>query len=163
MESPIAVANFFISKSFDTGIEVTPMKVLKLVYISHGWNLGLTSEPLINEAIQAWKYGPVIESVYTEFKEYRNAKITALGSIFSMDNNDFRVMTPQVSGHIDLLEKIWEVYKDYSGLQLSTLTHQQGTPWDIVWNQNGGSKTMGAIISNDIIEQHYKTKISNVA
>lgn len=161
MESPLAVANFFIQKSFDTGVEVATMKAIKLVYISHGWHLGLYESSLINEAVQAWKYGPVVESVYQEFKDYGNNNITKL---YETTTDKGLTVTPIVENEtIEFLNKIWEVYKNYDGLELSTLTHQKGTPWDIVWNENGGSKKKSAIISNDIIQQHYKAKLSNNA
>jgi len=63
METPLAVANYFIKKSQDDGIAVTPMQLVKLVYIAHGWHLGLHHSQLLTESIQAWKYGPVIPSV----------------------------------------------------------------------------------------------------
>ena len=37
------------------GRVLTPMQVLKLVYISHGWMLGLLDQPLVAEAIEAWR------------------------------------------------------------------------------------------------------------
>jgi len=158
MESPIAVANYFIQKSFDTGEEMTPMKVLKLVYIAHGWNLGIKSEPLISEAVQAWQYGPVIETVYHKFKDYGNKQITSLGSNFG-----FGITTPVIQDkkNESILDKVWDVYKKYNGLQLSTLTHQSGTPWDIIWNQESGAHRKSAIIPNDLIQAHYKMKIQN--
>ena len=45
-------------------IETTPMHVLKLVYLCHGWCLGFTGEALINEPVEAWTYGPVVPTVY---------------------------------------------------------------------------------------------------
>ncbi len=161
VESPLAVANFFIQKSFDSGIEVTTMKAIKLVYISHGWHLGIYEQPLISEVIQAWKYGPVVESVYQEFKQYGSNEITKL---YESISDSGIIFSPKVkSDNIDFLNQIWEVYKNYNGLQLSTLTHQKGTPWDIVWNENGGRKRNSAIIGNDIIQAHYKAKISDNA
>lgn len=161
METPIAIANYFIKKSFDTGCEMTTMKAIKLVYISHGWHLGITETPLINEAVQAWKYGPVVETVYTEFKSFKDNEITKLAYCLS---NAGEAITPIASDAIQpFLDKIWKVYKNYTGLQLSTLTHQSGTPWDIVWNKNGGCKKNSAIIGNDIIMDHYKTKIKDNA
>lgn len=159
MESPIAIANFFIQKSFDTGQEITPMKVLKLVYLAHGWNLGLNNQPLINEAVQAWKYGPVVESVYREFKNFGNQQITSLGT--TLDIETFSIVSPKLSDEITvpLLEKVWQVYGKYNGLYLSTLTHQSGTPWDIVWNKENGSKKQSAIIRNELIQTHYKEKL----
>lgn len=161
MESPLAVANFFIQKSFDSGIEVTTMKAIKLVYISHGWHLGIYETPLINEAVQAWKYGPVVESVYQEFKNYGSKDITKLYETTTEKGTSVIPVIDDTT--IPFLDRIWEVYKNYNGLQLSTLTHQKGTPWDIVWNEKGGCKKNSAIISNDIIQEHYKAKISDNA
>ncbi len=62
-----------------------------------------------------------------------------------------------------LLDKIWDVYCDYSGPQLSTLTHQKDTPWDIVWNKLGGKNKKGTLIPNGLIEDHYKQKLSQPA
>ena len=76
--SAVAVANYFVRKSLETGKELTPMKVLKLVYIAHGWNLALYDEPLISDSIQAWKFGPVIPSVYQAFRVFRNSQITMM-------------------------------------------------------------------------------------
>lgn len=159
MESPISIANYFIQKSFDTGVEITPMKVLKLVYIAHGWNLGLNGTPLINEAVQAWKYGPVVESIYKEFRTYGSSQITTLGTYFAIES--FSDITPVLTDNNNsiLLDKVWEVYKNYNGLQLSALTHQPGTPWDIVWNKMNANRATALIISNEIIKAHYKAKI----
>ena len=51
-------------------IESTPMHMIKLVYLSHGWMLGLRERSLINEAVEAWRYGPVVPSVYHRFKSF---------------------------------------------------------------------------------------------
>jgi len=75
MESALAVANYFIKKGIDTKKSVSPMKLQKLVYFAHGWRLALYNSPLIDEAIQAWQYGPVIPGIYHEFKHYGNRDI----------------------------------------------------------------------------------------
>ena len=36
MYPSLVVSNFFINKSIEEGVELTPMKLLKLVYITHG-------------------------------------------------------------------------------------------------------------------------------
>lgn len=156
MENSLAVANYFIKKALDEGSQVTPMKLLKLVYIAHGWNLALSGEPLLNEGVEAWKFGPVVPSVYHEFKEYGNTAIKRLANVYVSRN---QVITPTIGkASKDLLDKVWEVYKKYDGLQLSTLTHQKDTPWDIIWNKNGGRTEKGILIPNDLIEEHYKQK-----
>jgi len=62
-----AVANYFLDLGLRESIPITPLKLQKLVYFAHGWYLGFTGEPLLNEGIQAWEYGPVIPSLYHDF------------------------------------------------------------------------------------------------
>jgi uncharacterized phage-associated protein len=154
MENPIAVANFFVNKSLYEGIELTPMKLLKLVYLAHGWNLGLKNEPLLAEAVQAWKYGPVVQTVYDAFKRYKGSQIDGL----YFDVQTMSYVVPKDAYANALLNKIWEVYKDYTGLELSTLTHEEGSPWDTVYNKEGGKSKPFSIIRNDLIADYYSKK-----
>jgi uncharacterized phage-associated protein len=159
MENPIAIANYFISKSLASGEELTPMKLIKLVYISHGWYLAITNEPLLSEGVQAWKYGPVVNSVYRGTKKFGKGQVTEM--LFDTRTMSFPVPTnPQV---IALLERIWAVYGKYNGLELSALTHQDGTPWDITWNVRHGKSHNAVVISNDLIKDHYRSKLNPTA
>lgn len=160
MQNSLSIANYFITKSWERGTELTPMKLVKLVYIAHGWHLGITDQPLLNEIPQAWQYGPVVPTVYHSFKSYGNKQVTQLYS----DLTPSGIITPAITdASISLLlNKVWDIYSQYNGPQLSTLTHQPGTPWDIVWNQQGGKYTHGAIIPNNIIAAHYKTVIDGL-
>lgn len=156
MKTSLEIANYFIEKSLETGEELTPMKLNKMVYIAHGWYLALADQPLINEAAQAWKYGPVVPSVYRRFKSYGGSQIT------SLEPADDMITIPQVRDAElqQFLQRIWEVYGHLSGLQLSSLTHQEGTPWSNTRDQTGNSKDNGgAIIPNDLIKKHYKEKV----
>jgi len=156
MQSSIKIANFFVSKSINTGEELSPIKLLKLVYLSHGWYLGLTEKPLIGEAVQAWKYGPVVKDVYYAFRTYGSEQITS----FAKDSYS-TIQIPNAEKEKDLvqfLEKIWEIYGKVDGLRLSALTHESGSPWDTVWNIQGGKYKKDAIIPNDLIRDYYKAK-----
>lgn len=155
MENAIAVANFFVKKAMATGEVVTPMKVVKLVYIAHGWYLGLAGEPLINEQVEAWKYGPVVPSVYHSFRVYGSDNITKLSSVREA-SGEFTYRAVDNTALNPFLEKVWDVYKALDGLQLSALTHQEDTPWFWAWNKDGGKNVMGKPISNDAIELHYQ-------
>lgn len=121
--SPAQIANFFIEKSLhdkDQSGLFTPMKLQKLVYFAHGWNLGIHKQPLINEAVQAWDYGPVILTLYDQTKHYGNNKITK------------PISAPSVTLDQEtekLLNVVWDSYKKFTGIQLSNLTHELGTPW----------------------------------
>ena len=61
MHSSLAIANEFIRRSLAAPeIELTQMKLQKLVYFAHGWNLVASDgDPLVEDEVQAWDYGPV--------------------------------------------------------------------------------------------------------
>ncbi|WP_205760954.1 Panacea domain-containing protein [Luteolibacter luteus] len=132
------------------------MKLLKLVYIAHGWHLGLTQTPLIDESVEAWRYGPVIPSLYRRFKTYGNQPIPVTEVAENVQLSNPERLTP-------FLESVWNAYKDYTGLQLSSMTHAQGTPWYQVWEVEGGKHYMGADIPPQMIQKHYMEKAANAA
>ncbi len=151
MYNPLQIANYFINKSFETGDTMTPMKLLKLVYIAHGWHLGITGDSLITERTEAWKYGPVIPSVYYSVKKYGDHPISSMLDVSfnsKIDENTSK-----------LLDKVWDVYKNHDGLQLSSITHKEGTPWYITWHHHGGKDNQSVPIPNNIIKEHYQAKI----
>ena len=158
VENPLAIANFFVEKSLATGELLTPMKLVKLVYLAHGWYLGMTSEPLLTEGVEAWKYGPVVPSVYKAFKAYGGEPITALATSPKSAPQEFvpTVQDPELEA---FLERMWEVYQSYTGLELSSLTHQSGTPWDQTWVRQTGRRESPRIIPNDLIQSYYQSKI----
>lgn len=149
------VANYYIQKSFDTGVPLSIMKLLKLVYIAHGWHRGYFSENLINDSVEAWKYGPVIPDLYRKLKHFGRRTIDS--PIDGYPPIQACQLPSQFT--IALLDRVWDQYSQKDGIQLSALTHQKGTPWEQVWNDRGGSEYMGAIVPNDLIDQHYKQKI----
>jgi len=157
MYNPNTIANYFIYKSIDEGLRITPMKVLKLVYIAHGWHLGLIKEPLLTEQAEAWKFGPVIESVYQTFKNYGKQDIDSMNLSYKIVRSEFENLIKNDNDRA-FLDKVWNVYKKFSGSQLSSLTHLPDTPWDITWNKNKGSLKHGAIIPNALIKEHYERK-----
>jgi|SRR5579872_5818346 len=153
MHNSVEVANYFVRKSISEGKPITPMKLVKLCYIAHGWHLGLFDNELIDEFVQAWQYGPVIESVYHDFKKYGKDNIMEVAPSF-FDGSELIA-----TGTAVFLDEIWDLYKQYSAVQLSAMTHQPGTPWWTAWYDMGGKRQQHAIIPNDIIKSFYKEKI----
>ena len=54
----------------DSGDSITPLKLQKLIYYAQAWSLALPERayPLFDEDMQAWAHGPVVESVFHEYK-----------------------------------------------------------------------------------------------
>ena len=64
-------------------------------------------------------------------------------------------MIPGDTESIDVLEKVWEVYRGFSGIELSTLTHQDDSPWAVAREKAGPSKVRGVDIPDDLIQDHF--------
>ena len=117
------VANQFLDLGRAENIVIDPMKIQKLVYLAHGWNLAFFDAPLISQSVEAWKYGPVIRDLYGEFREFGALPITRNAPYCTVGYVDPR----QSSDHI---QNVWSVYKGYDAVQLSMLTHEPGAAWD---------------------------------
>ena len=147
--SPLQVANTFIDLANQEQLSITVMKLLKLVYLAHGWNLAITNKPLINEPVEAWQYGPVISSVYHEFKSFGNGPIKEKAT----DCNGVVESVIKESLEYKVVDKVWNVYKKFSGIQLSNKTHEPNTPWSKTWSKE---MPRGTDIDNQIINDHFK-------
>lgn len=141
--SPV-IAEYFIQK--DKNMKSDIMKVLKLVYISHGFNLAIFDTPLIKEKVQAWQYGPVIPELYFRLKTNDLDTI----SVFYDDVQRLE----RDEDKKKLLDAVYTKYGKYDGIQLSNLTHKKNTPWDITVNKYESE------IKEDLIKEHYKTLLS---
>ncbi len=167
-----AIANEFLERSGRDGLAMTPMKLLKLVYIAHGWNLAVTGLPLFEDKVQAWQYGPVVPSLFHEFKEFGRKAIKKLAHTFEFDEREpsqLRVDAPFVPktelDTIRLLDWSWGRYGKMSGPKLSELTHEAGTPWwearEAMKKQNLAEGRLedywmkGYVIENVTIRKHY--------
>lgn len=151
-----AVANFFLEIAKQEHSEVTPMKLLKLVYFAHGWHLGLTGMPLIDETVEAWKFGPVVPSLYHHFKGFGMGPITRLAYEATLDC----ISTPRLPekpGLTTFLKKIWEVYGKLEAVELSNITHLPDSPWTVVWEKTG-KEIKGTDIPNEAIKAHFELK-----
>src|SRR5437016_3201734 len=123
----LGVANDLLRLGRDENISVDPLKLQKLVYLAHGWHLAFTDQPIIDDQVEAWEYGPVVRRLYKEFKEFKASPI-------NRPAKSPHSSPPPGSDSDQLVRRVWSTYKPYSGIQLSTLTHQPGSAWDIVRN-----------------------------
>ena len=145
--SALLIADFFIRKGIESRNPVNPMKLQKLIYFAHGFHLALyNNTPLIKEEICAWKYGPVIASVYEQYKHYGNRPI---------DSIKFRKLNLEPN-LVEFLEFIWSSYSEYSAIRLSNLTHVENSPWDIALSPYEGIIPRDVVISNSTINNYFK-------
>jgi uncharacterized phage-associated protein len=138
------VANRFLDLAFGGGDSLTPMQLLKLTYIAHGWSLGLYGRALIRDEVQAWKYGPVIPVLYNALRHYRAQPVDE--NLPAPPNDEL------TTRELDIVRQTYNIYGNMSGVQLSSLTHQTNTPWALTYRDS----CFGIVIPTDLIEEHYR-------
>lgn len=125
----------------------TPMQLLKLVYIAHGWMLGICGTPLIREQIEAWKYGPVIPELYQDVKRFGSSPIfvNKLGNFWECPTANFN------NDENAVIKYVVDAYGGIDGISLSQITHAPETPWSSTFNSGWGD-----VIPTDLIANHYR-------
>ncbi|MEZ5690126.1 MAG: DUF4065 domain-containing protein [Rickettsiales bacterium] len=146
---PSHIANYFLWLAKQENVEdLTTMKLIKLVYFSYAWYYALFGKKLFSEKIEAWRYGPVIPSIYHEFKRAANDPIDFFSMNFAMKTGEisYPIIKNGDDDIIQLLSAVWAVYKDKSGLELSDITHEDGSPWCHAYDQGENSPMDDSLI-----------------
>lgn len=165
--SAMAVANTFIEKANSANIhDLSPMKLQKLIYFAHGWYLANFDSPLIMDDIQAWSYGPVISSIYHEFKDIGNDRITRLAQTVTFEDEKLHFVEPKIDSDDEkawaIINGVWDLYGKFSPIQLSNMTHLPNTPWAQIKEENGGSLPRNLVIPNNLIKSCFKKELERV-
>lgn len=139
----LQIAKWFLAynriASDEEGAEyISNLKLQKLLYYAQGVFLATTDKPIFDDNIVAWLHGPVVESVYHQYKIYGSQGIP-----FDEDF-DFSKFTSEEN---ELLTEVYNVFGQYSAWKLRNMTHQE-TPWKAT-KQND-------IIDPQIIKEYFK-------
>ncbi len=151
--SPVKIANEFIRVAREQGGQpLTPLQLIKLTYMTHGWGFVFLNEALLNEPVQAWQYGPVMPSLYYAVRHYRSSPVIDLipGDV------DPQPLPDRVR---ELIDAVYQRYRHLSGTQLSAMTHMPNTPWSQAWHERG----QNAVIPNEAIAAHYHERYRALA
>ncbi len=142
LDSP-TVANAFVDVADHL---MTQMKLHKLTYIAHGWNLAIFGEPLVADAPEAWDNGPVFPLIWKRVLEFG---CDQRGRILGKGGRPAGL--PLSRSQEDLLKRVWRKYAMFSAPTLSNMTHEPGTPWTWTYRNSGAP----GIIGNAMIKSHY--------
>ncbi len=155
---PTHIANYFLWRSKKEGVkDMTPIKLIKLIYFAYAWHLAIFKKTAFCEKIEAWKYGPVIPSIYYEFKKYGKGVIKQFATQDDLETG--KVSYPVIDDSTDknivnVVDAIWRYYKDYDGWYLSSITHETNSPWNFAYAQGENTN-----MDNDKIIERAKEAI----
>lgn len=106
-----------IAKWFINELHPEPLKLQKLLYLSQGFSYAFNDSALFFEEIEAWVHGPVIPSVYHEYKKYGYNPIITNYTLPTIDKNA-----------LDVLNYVKDNFSKYDSKYLEEMTHKQ-EPW----------------------------------
>lgn len=115
-----SLAEYLLIKAEQTNDTLTPMQIVKLVYLCHGWMLGLHGRHLIEDDVEAWRYGPIIRILYTAVKKFRSHPVELPLIKNAQAKNSFS------DEEKDIMNQVFDIYGKRTGIQLSRLTMPRG-------------------------------------
>ncbi len=152
-----AVANLILSESWKRGLEISNLKLQKLVFLCHAFLLVEKNRDLVRGNFVAWKYGPVHLDVYDAFKHFRERPIDQLAvKVNPVTEQQVQIASVEDQDVRDVTSKVVAFYGSWTAAQLVTLTHAENGPWDVVVKAAVSNANIGLRISKEIIEQRFK-------
>lgn len=120
MYSALDIARYVIDYSWDKRKTVSNLRVQKVLYFIQAEFLVSKDRVCFNDEIQAWSLGPVVPTVYHEYKIFGNTPIPSRGTqehYYPIDEEDKRI-----------IEDIVDQCNEHTTATLVNITHEQ-TPW----------------------------------
>lgn len=116
------IAALIVSAQTDTdrGEVVTNLKLQKLLYYVQGFHLAFFGEPLFDDRIEAWTYGPVVPAIYHKYKMQGRSGIE-VNPEEDVENH----LSPEQN---DMLQQVLAEYGKFSAVRLMEMTHTE-KPW----------------------------------
>ena len=134
------IANKIISKTdLEHGDTISNLKLQKMMYYQQGFHLAYFGTPLFDEDIVAWQYGPVVPSVYQEYKSFESNSISTSKEGISLSDDEE-----------ELFNNVYEEYNQFSAVALMKMTHGE-SPWK--------TTEINSVISRDKMAAFFKTQI----
>ncbi len=162
----LAIANYFIELAQKDKKDIRPLKLMKLVYIAHGYILAVLDKPTDGaklEKVEAWQYGPVFPSVYYSFKQYGREPIDKATTVLNFDKvgEDGFITTPNLScaNEKKVCEFVWRNYgQKFSDSELVSKLHMDGTPWKEFYKQG-----LNVVIPDKATKRYYTLVAQNIS
>lgn len=160
----LSIANYFIELAQRENTPITQLGLMKRVYIAYGFCLAMLDKSILDDRfdrVEAWKYGPVIPSVYHSFKQYKNNPITekTVMMLWDDDKMEAEYITPELKDKEvkKVVDFVWNRYHGKTDSEMVALTHRNGTPWSLCYVPN-----MNAVIPDSFTKLFYQKLISNI-
>lgn len=148
-----AVARTMINMAAERNIEITNLKLQKLLYFAHGLMLARHQTSLVDEEFQAWRYGPVLENLYHSLKIFGPSPISPADGFVKY----WPVLPESSEQERAVINDVLEQLGNMSGGELISISHDPQGPWHAVFE----GSTRNTNIGNEQIERYFRTIVSH--
>lgn len=139
------LSDYILQRQSSDELEITVTKLNKLLYYSQGTFLAALGKELFVEDIEAWHYGPVVPSVYHQYKDInKGMPIQSPSREISLNLSE---------NELELLEETLTYFGQYSASYLTNMTHNEA-PWVDAYN-----KGEGTIIPKPVLQAYFKSEV----
>ena len=128
----------YLIHKFNVGEKpVTNMQIQKLMYFFEAYyTLKKNLDSLYDCHFNAWAFGPVSIPLYKEYRKFGGNQIELTEQDIEDGNNIS-------SDKKEVLNEIYEAFKNAPATRLVDLTHMEDSPWTEVWEKNGNKVGSG--------------------
>lgn len=150
MSSAKDVASLILTLCEERGIGVSNLKLQKLMYYTQGYHLAVSGKTLFEDDLMAWEHGPVVPSVWLEYRDNGSSYITPLKD---MDITSFS------DASIGVVNYVLDTFGQMGAWSLRERTHSE-EPWLNHYDQEK-DRVDNCVITTDEVDRFFKRKISS--
>lgn len=147
------VSNNILHRSFQEKVDVSPMKLQKILFfLATEYGKANPENPyLLNQQFQPWKFGPVLSSVYDEFKLFGSNPIKKYAK--DADGSSTIVDETQNPVFKSVLDRVWLATRTMDAIRLSEISHVQGSAWWESWMEYNRYISEDAVVEDTTYKQ----------
>lgn len=149
-------ANFVLDRADELGLPVTNFHLNKVLYFCHGWWMTeFGGEPFIDQEFEAWQHGPVVRTLYQQFRSFGKEPIAGRATKLDSATGSKIVVRYRFSNfEADFASQVMDFYIQMPFSRLYEVAHVKDGPWDRVWHHDSLSNP-GMIIPNELIRDFF--------
>ena len=154
-------ANLLLDWAEQATISVSPMKLQKLLYYCHADFLIVTGSPLLQQEFEAWEYGPVIPSLFHEFKAHGSEPINSRAFRFDPVSCRREQAPPcKLGPYESVIRASFGIYAKHSASALSNMSHSESGPWAETLRRFTNGSPRGRSIENRVIFEYHRRQVA---
>ena len=161
LEKDIKLSGLDIAKYILTKRNCTHLELEKLLYLCYADYLCMYKKRLCENTIYAFRYGPVMDSVYEKYSHHNGLLGSDLTTLVAQSRI---LLLPDGKEKLESIERTLEKYSKCSAYDMVNITHAKGSPW-----ASKDSSKWYQIIEDSLIqekhsveEEYFEKQINNI-